>query len=684
MHYDYALIHMTNTLESSDTMYSIICLQASRLSVTLNGVRCYLDGKYMLCLSQDDTLRVEGGQYETLNLHFQPYFYNVNLNHNVIGLSMYEEMRSRFGYPDFHLFRQRDASFVGILPLNDEEYELSNRHFLRAGQHIDNHPTDKMWSCHARSDMISILRIAEGAYQGDAVHDGNEILRFIRDHLGEEITLTTLSQRFHTNRTTLTRLIKEQTGMTPMQYVMEERLNQSRPDLLFTDVSVQDLAEKYGFADVNYFIRAFKKRFGKTPLQYRTEGCAERIRNQNIYRRKERDMMKVSDFKFYIESGLGRGLTLLRKEPDKTPYRQTVLDYYTKNIRYSRMITAYDAEMIRCFPDADALSAEIAVHALDRLKTGKGNSMISLLVGLGHKDTATAIVEQMYRESYAEVLRFTQSGCVSEERLPAFAVRYSAAVQALEVEKEHPHGKNIVERSRYGNFSEEPKYAVTAQQIFDAYREDWGFDIDMHIAFAHATEDVIRAVAEEILREEDEDRRIYLMGFFCDSVPHICQPAFPLDPSPLVAHALTLRPVSSENRQEYGIVSAYYSFLGKVRHPEVRALGQKILADKSADSYHRELAAKMVFGANFEDEDAPAFMEYLKATGSSGISAVPIRALDMGYNLPYEVIECVFVYAGNSRLSLVKKLLEKGKLHDALRVECRLDSNMYIRKLVAE
>jgi AraC-like DNA-binding protein len=396
MHYDYALIHMTSTLESSDSMYSIICLKASRLSVTLNGVRCYLDGKYMLCLSQDDTLRVEGGQYETLNLHFQPYFYNVNLNHNVIGLSMYEEMRSRFGYPDFHLFRQRDASFVGILPLNDEEYELANRHFLRAGQHIDNHPTDKMWSCHARSDMISILRIAEGAYQGDAVHDGNEILRFIRDHLGEEITLTTLSQRFHTNRTTLTRLIKEQTGMTPMQYVMEERLNQSRPDLLFTDVSVQDLAEKYGFADVNYFIRAFKKRFGKTPLQYRTEGCAERIRNQNIYRRKERDMMKVADFENYLKKGLGRGLTLLRKEPDKTPYRQTVLDYYTKNEHFMRSLgDAYDAEMIRCFPDADVLLAEITAHALDRLKTGKGNNMISLLVGLGHKDTATAIVEQM-------------------------------------------------------------------------------------------------------------------------------------------------------------------------------------------------------------------------------------------------------------------------------------------------
>ncbi len=732
MHYDFSLIHMTNTLESSDTMYSIICLRAARLSVTLNGVRCYLDGKYMLCLSQDDTLRVEGGRYEALNLHFQPYFYNVNLNHNVIGLSMYEEMRSRFGYPDFHLFRQRDASFVGILPLNDEEYELSNRHFLRVGQHIDNHPTDKMWSCHARSDMISILRIAEGAYQGDAVHDGNEILRFIRDHLGEEITLTTLSQRFHTNRTTLTRLIKEQTGMTPMQYVMEERLNQSRPDLLFTDVSVQDLAEKYGFADVNYFIRAFKKRFGKTPLQYRTEGCAERIRNQNIYRRKERDMMKVSDFENYLKKGLGRGLTLLRKEPDKTPYRQTVLDYYTKNIRYSRMISAYDAELIRCFPDADALSAEIAVALFDELKKGIKYHMIPMLVELGYKDTVSAIVEMLYSKAYAELLEFTQRGD-SEEKYPACAGSYIAAVASLgylqvsrermkramldtadlylfsknpviptyqspwflvqngygrvktdelteEVAREHPHGQRMFEEYMRGRVSHEPQHAVTAQQIFDAYRKP--FDPDMHIAFAHATENVIHAVAEGILREENVDRRIYLMGFF-DEI-FVFPPMFPLDPTPLIDFAKALRPVYSPNRQEYGIVSAYYSFLGKVRHPEVRALGQKILADKSADYYPRELAAKMVFGANFVPEDTSALMEYLSDERDQQRWRVVVRALDMGYDLPDEVIECAFVFAESNRLSLVKKLLEKGKLPDALREECRLDANMYVRKLVAE
>jgi len=39
MQYDYSLIHVTRTLESLDTMYSIICLKATRLSIILNGTK---------------------------------------------------------------------------------------------------------------------------------------------------------------------------------------------------------------------------------------------------------------------------------------------------------------------------------------------------------------------------------------------------------------------------------------------------------------------------------------------------------------------------------------------------------------------------------------------------------------------------------------------------------------------
>jgi AraC family transcriptional regulator len=136
--------------------------------------------------------------------------------------------------------------------------------------------------------MISILRIAEGAYLGEQAEKGCDILRYIRDNIGKEITLPALCKQFNTNRTTLTDLMKELTGLSPMQYVLEERLSQSHPDLLFTSIPISEIAEKYGFDDPNYYIRAFKKRFGVTPLNYRSKGVEERIKNENIYHEKER------------------------------------------------------------------------------------------------------------------------------------------------------------------------------------------------------------------------------------------------------------------------------------------------------------------------------------------------------------------------------------------------------------
>ncbi len=297
MLYDTSLIIMTNKLALRENMYSLVCLKADALHITLNQAHCFLDGHYLLCLSVDDTLCVRSGYYEAMNLHFLPYFYNVNLNHSVINIPLYEEMRTLYGYPDFTLFLNRTNDFLGILSLSAQEYEQAHSILSRAARHIDNHPFDPMWSCRTRSEMISLLQLAEGSAVCEEREKGNEILRYIRNNPSQKLCITGLCERFHTNRTSLTKIIRSHTGLSPMQYVLEERLNQSRPDLLFTYIPISEIALKYGFTDVNYYVRAFKKRFGITPLQYRTAGRAERIRNENYYHEKEKQYIKEKEKK---------------------------------------------------------------------------------------------------------------------------------------------------------------------------------------------------------------------------------------------------------------------------------------------------------------------------------------------------------------------------------------------------
>lgn len=276
MEYSYDLIHMTTTLSSHPSMYSCILVNARALIVEMNDIRCFLDGKYIMCLSEDDRLNFISGTNEAMVLRFLPYFINVNLNHKVIGEPVYASMRAEHHYPDFHLFRSRTNEYMGVIALTEEEYTVAQMYFRRAGEHIDGYRTDGMWSCRTRSDLFSIMHIAESAFLGVQCHEGCEIIRYIKDHVGERLTLKGLCEHFHTNRTSLTRTIKDLTGMSPMAYVLEERLRQVQVDVLFTYVPITELAEKYGFDDVNYFVRAFKKRYGKAPLQYRNEGRAAR------------------------------------------------------------------------------------------------------------------------------------------------------------------------------------------------------------------------------------------------------------------------------------------------------------------------------------------------------------------------------------------------------------------------
>ena len=237
----------------------------------LSGIRCFLNGYTLLCLNTTDTVTVHSGGGDVLGFCFRPDFYNIGLSHTVIESDRYPDLRARYSYPDFHLFLTRNEHYCGILPLSTDAYRSLLVHFRAAEQFILAHETDPMWSCHARSQLISVLCLAESADQGEKEGDADAVIRYIREHVERPISVEALCRMFKTNRTTLTKNIKAATGLSPMQFVLEERLNQSRPDLLFTALPIGFIAMKYGFSNANYYIRAFKQRFGKSPLQYRNE-----------------------------------------------------------------------------------------------------------------------------------------------------------------------------------------------------------------------------------------------------------------------------------------------------------------------------------------------------------------------------------------------------------------------------
>jgi AraC-like DNA-binding protein len=64
-------------------------------------------------------------------------------------------------------------------------------------------------------------------------------------------------------------LFKKKTGQTMTQFLQRIRVEASIRYLMDTRLTIQQIAEKCGFANDNYYIKVFKQWTGKTPGKFR-------------------------------------------------------------------------------------------------------------------------------------------------------------------------------------------------------------------------------------------------------------------------------------------------------------------------------------------------------------------------------------------------------------------------------
>lgn len=90
-------------------------------------------------------------------------------------------------------------------------------------------------------------------------------------------TIEWLSREYSTNRTTLMAAFKRVTGKTINEFVIDKRIDLSKRILAFTNISIEELAGKCGFSSQSYFTRAFKKKTGLSPMQFRKKAVESRV-----------------------------------------------------------------------------------------------------------------------------------------------------------------------------------------------------------------------------------------------------------------------------------------------------------------------------------------------------------------------------------------------------------------------
>ena len=96
-----------------------------------------------------------------------------------------------------------------------------------------------------------------------------QIIEYLLDNIEQDINLEECARHFNYNSNYLSRWFKKKTGMTYTDFITNKKMERCKTLLAETDISVNELAERFGYSSPQNFIRVFKKYTLLTPGQYR-------------------------------------------------------------------------------------------------------------------------------------------------------------------------------------------------------------------------------------------------------------------------------------------------------------------------------------------------------------------------------------------------------------------------------
>lgn len=96
-----------------------------------------------------------------------------------------------------------------------------------------------------------------------------QAIRFMEYNFFFDIDSNTLADIAGYTRTYFSALFKEMTGKSPMEYLIEIRLEKACRLLKETTLPINEISNSSGYSDPFYFTKAFKKRYGLNPSQFR-------------------------------------------------------------------------------------------------------------------------------------------------------------------------------------------------------------------------------------------------------------------------------------------------------------------------------------------------------------------------------------------------------------------------------
>ena len=118
--------------------------------------------------------------------------------------------------------------------------------------------------------------------QTSRFHNLENTLVFLQAHIETKLTLGQMAAHAKLSVSHFSRLFKDQTGYSPMDYFILLKIQEACKQLILTNDTIREISFELGYDDPYYFSRAFKKIIGMSPRAYRRMQPPDRATPMNI------------------------------------------------------------------------------------------------------------------------------------------------------------------------------------------------------------------------------------------------------------------------------------------------------------------------------------------------------------------------------------------------------------------
>lgn len=269
-----------DNINIKDKCFLLIILTRGKLEFKVGTEKVTANAPTFLCFDEtENPVLVSEFKARYTCLYFHPKFLNINMTFELLRSQNYGDIATTHDMFMLKPFTEK-AYVIPIAETQIEKIEQSADYMLEELTE----QRDWYWSCRGRSYFMEIIIALERMYgligyglthqkSDNAPIIKNPKLRdavlYIEGHYGHSISLSDISANAGINHTTLTALMKEELGLTAIEYLMQYRITIAKKQLAFTDVPIKDIANMVGFKTVQHFNRIFKEITVTTPAEFR-------------------------------------------------------------------------------------------------------------------------------------------------------------------------------------------------------------------------------------------------------------------------------------------------------------------------------------------------------------------------------------------------------------------------------